>query len=128
MFDIFALTLLQITSIIQITRTARDGGKMSDFQKYLDENLSKVRIDNISAQEPMADYDIYSEISEMIISERKRQKITQKQLSQLTGISQANICNIEKGSSKPTIDSLKKISDALGKRLSVTFEDREELS
>ena len=100
---------------------------MTDFQKYLDENLAKVRIESTEVRESSADYDIYGEISEMIVSERKRQKITQKQLAQLTGISQANICCIEKGNSKPTIDSLKKIGDALGKRLVITFEDREDV-
>ena len=97
---------------------------MSDFQKFLDENLSKVRLENEDVPEVFPDYNIYSEISDMIISERKQQKLTQKQLSQLTGISQANICNIEKGTSKPTIDSLKKIGDALGKKLVVSFEER----
>lgn len=100
---------------------------MTDFQKFLDENLSKVKIENKEMPESFPDYDIYDEISDMIISERKQQKMTQKQLSLLTGISQANICNIEKGASKPTIDSLKKIGDALGKRLIVAFEDREDI-
>ena len=100
---------------------------MSDFQRYLDENLSKVRIENTEVRESPEDYDIYSEIREMIVSERKSQKITQKRLAKLTGISQANICCIEKGNSKPTIDSLKKIGDALGKRLVITFEDREDV-
>ena len=97
---------------------------MSDFQKFLDENLSKVRLENEDVPEVFSNHNIYSEISDMIISERKQQKLTQKQLSQLTGISQANICNIEKGTSKPTIDSLKKIGDALGKKLVVSFEER----
>ena len=100
---------------------------MNDFQKFLDENLSKVHIEKETIKNTFPDYDVYSEIEDMIITERKRQKITQKQLAQKTGISQANICNIEKGTSKPTIDSLKKIADALGKRLVVFFEDREEI-
>ena len=100
---------------------------MNDFQKYLDENLAKVRIESTQVRESPADYDIYSEIREMIVFERKQQKITQKQLAKLTGISQANICCIERGNSKPTIDSLKKIADALGKRLVITFEDREDV-
>ena len=100
---------------------------MSDFQKYLDENLAKIRIESTQVQESPADYDIYSEISEMIVYERKRQRIIQKQLAQLTGISQANVCCIERGNSKPTIDSLKKIADALGKRLVISFEDREDV-
>lgn len=98
---------------------------MSDFQKFLDESLSKIHIDNSEASDILPDYDIYSDIRDLIISERKSHKLTQKQLSKLTGISQANICNMERGSSKPTIESLKKIADALGKRLSITFENKE---
>lgn len=99
---------------------------MSDFQKFLDENLSKIRIEKAENTGPETDYDIYGEIRDMIISERRRQKMTQKELAGLTGISQANICNIERGTSRPGIDTLRKIADALGKRLSITFEDRED--
>lgn len=99
---------------------------MSDFQEYLNENLSKVRIVNSEISERNLDYDIYSEISNMIVTERKKQKITQKELSRLTHISQANVCNIERGIIKPSIESLKRIADALGKRLVITFADRED--
>ena len=100
---------------------------MSDFQKFLDENLSKVKIKANTAEEKFyPDYDIFQEVRTMIISERKKQNISQKQLAELTGVSQANICNIEKGSSKPTLDTLKKICDALNKRLVIEFTDREE--
>jgi transcriptional regulator with XRE-family HTH domain len=54
--------------------------------------------------------------------------MTQKELAKECGLTQANISNIEKGISKPTIDSLKKIADAFGKRLRIEFEDREEIS
>ena len=49
----------------------------------------------------------------------------QKQLAERCGMTQANISNIEKGITKPTIDSLKKIADATGKRLIIEFVDRE---
>lgn len=99
---------------------------MSDFQKYLDDNLSKVRIDISDIPERKKDYDIYKDIRKLIVSERKKQNITQKELSRLTNLSQSNISNIERGMMKPTIDSLKRISDALGKRLVITFSDWED--
>ena len=36
-----------------------------------------------------------------------------------------DISNIEKGTTRPTIDSLKKIADATGRRLIIQFGDRE---
>lgn len=101
---------------------------MSDFQKYLDSSLSRVNISGFSNSDPeLSQYDLYTEIQEMIIKERKKQKLTQKELSKKTGLSQANISNIENGATHPTIDSLQKIADAFGKRLLVSFDEREEI-
>ena len=50
-----------------------------------------------------------------------------EKLLKILVLTQANISNIEKGMSKPTIDSLKRIADALGKRLRIEFEDQEEI-
>lgn len=100
---------------------------MSDFQKYLDDALSKINISDFSdSGTELPHDDIYKEIQQLIVSERKKQKVTQKELSQRTGLSQANISNIENGVTRPTIDSLQKIAEALGKRLLVCFEENEE--
>ena len=71
--------------------------------------------------------DVYKEIQQLIVSERKKQKVTQKELAHRTGLSQANISNIENGVTRPTIDSLQKIAEALGKRLLVCFEESEDI-
>ena len=91
---------------------------MSDFQKYLDEAFSKINTSDFSDSE---------EIQQLIVSERKKQKVTQKELAHRTGLSQANISNIENGVTRPTIDSLQKIAEALGKRLLVCFEESEDI-
>ncbi len=99
---------------------------MSDFQKFLDENLGNIRIneDEVVSEAP-DDYDIFKEIRDMIIQFRHDSHMTQKELAAKCGITQANISNLEKGTSKPTIESLKKIADALGMRLIVEFVGRE---
>ena len=99
---------------------------MSDFQKFLDENLGNIRIneDEVVPETP-DDYDIFKEIRDMIIQFRHDSHMTQKELAAKCGITQANISNLEKGTSKPTIESLKKIADALGMRLIVEFVGRE---
>lgn len=104
---------------------------MNDFQKYLDEAFSKINTSDFSDSEedlPRDDRDdIYKEIQQLIVSERKKQKVTQKELAHRTGLSQANISNIENGVTRPTIDSLQKIAEALGKRLLVCFEESEDI-
>ena len=99
---------------------------MSDFQKFLDENLGTIRINEDEVvPETLDDYDIFKEIRDMIIQFRHDSHMTQKELAAKCGITQANISNLEKGTSKPTIESLKKIADALGMRLIVEFVGRE---
>lgn len=66
------------------------------------------------------------EIQDLVYSERMKARITQKQLSEQTGISQANISRIENGQALPQLESLKKIADCVGKRLVVSFVDSEE--
>lgn len=99
---------------------------MSDFQKLLDLYLNNIRIDNEDEDEANVDsYDIFAEIREEILALRRENHLTQKELSEKAGITQANLSNIEKGLSKPSIESLKKIADATGTRLVVAFNEKE---
>ena len=100
---------------------------MSDFQKYLDLYLSNIKLDNDAADDAVESYDVFGEIREAILSIRRENHLTQKELAEKAGITQANLSNIEKGISKPSIDSLKKIADATGTRLVIDFKNREEL-
>ena len=86
---------------------------MNDFQKFLDEKLESIQLDNGIINGDIADsYDIYQEIRDAITALRHDNHMTQKDLASRTGLTQANISNLEKGSSKPTIETLKKIADA----------------
>ena len=98
---------------------------MSELQLYLDQALKKVKINNITPVLETDDYDIYAEIAAMLISVRDEMNITQGDLAQMTGVSQANISKFENGNSRPSLATLKKIADGLGKRLVVSFENRE---
>lgn len=100
---------------------------MSDLQDYLDRALSQVKLDNIINEETdIQSYDVNAEVSELIISERTSLGMTQKQLAEKSGVSQANISKMENGSYLPSVPILKRISEALGKRLIIDFADREE--
>lgn len=100
---------------------------MSDFQKYLDENIGNIRISEFAAEPEVSDdYDIFKEIRDMIVALRHDNHMTQTELAAKSGITQANISNMEKGRFNPTIKSLKKIADAFGMRLVVELVPREE--
>lgn len=100
---------------------------MSEFHEYLRQALKKVDITNTGKDEHVIeDYNIFAEIAEMIIDARNERGITQGQLADITGVSQANISKFETGNSKPNILTLKKIADGLGKRLVITMISRED--
>lgn len=97
---------------------------MADFQSYLDNALNKLDINETQNEDneiEKIEYDINAEISELIQSVRKDVGLSQKQLSEKTKIPQANISKIENGHYIPSIEILKRIADALGKRLVVDF-------
>jgi len=57
---------------------------------------------------------------------RKSKRLTQKQLSQLSGLSESCISNIESGeSSSPTLRSLIKYTTALGVNLSILHNEKQ---
>ena len=96
---------------------------MSDFQEYLDGALKKVSFAEKENNKVNNDYDVFEEIRGQLIKAREEAGLTQKDLARLSGLAQSNISNIENGSNRPTITTLKKIADALGKRLVVGFDD-----
>jgi DNA-binding XRE family transcriptional regulator len=53
---------------------------------------------------------------------RKEKNITQKQLSELTGINQADISKLENGNANPSIRTLKRIANAMDMKLKLDFE------
>ena len=98
---------------------------MSDFQKLLDQALEKVNLTPVDDTPEMEEYDIDDEVRDLVISARSTANLTQKQLAQRSGVSQSNISKIEHGNYHPSLSTLKRIADALGKRLVVSFEDPE---
>ena len=62
------------------------------------------------------------QIIKEIIEARKDKNITQKELSDLTGIMQENISKIEDGNANPSLKTLKKLAAAFGKKLVISFE------
>ena len=101
---------------------------MSDFQKFLDEALKNIDINPTDYEEVFEEYDVFEEIRTQIITARNDLDITQKELALKAGLTQANVSKIEKGISHPTIETLLKLANGLGKRLVVRIEDPEGVS
>lgn len=99
---------------------------MSDFQNYLEEMLKGIYLNDAEGKKIKLDYNINEEIKELISHVRTEAGLTQKQLSEMTGLSQANISRIESGQALPNLGTLKKIADSVGKKLVISFEDFEE--
>ena len=63
------------------------------------------------------EYDIIN----AMIKARKEKGLTQKQLSELTGISQADISRIENGTRNPSLEMIKRLATGMGMRLKLEF-------
>ena len=65
--------------------------------------------------------DIAFSLAESLIQSRDMAGLTQKQLSETTGIYQADISKIERGLANPSLSTLKRLADGLGMKLKIEF-------
>ena len=99
---------------------------MNDFQRYLDDALKSLDLNNPSMEpntHELPEYNIAQDIGELLLNMRKDMGISQRHLSEITGIPQANISKIENGHYLPSLLILKRLADALGRRLVIDFVD-----
>lgn len=87
---------------------------MSDIEELLEENLNDPKF--VKAWE---ETEIEYQIKSMLIAARLEHNLTQKQLSEISGIRQSNISRIENGTCIPTIPTLCEIAKSYGKKLKI---------
>ena len=90
---------------------------MTKFQDFLNEELKNPEVKK--------EYDALApeyEIIQALIDERKKSGITQKQLSERTGIAQGDISKLENGNANPSLKTLYRLAQGLGKKLTSHFE------
>lgn len=80
--------------------------------KCLEDSNFKKEYDDLEPE-----YDIIN----AMIKARKEKGLTQKQLSELTGISQADISRIENGTRNPSLEMIKRLATGMGMRLKLDF-------
>ena len=85
---------------------------MSSYRDYKQKALKNPQI--------KAEYDaleVEYDIIQAMIDARNKQNLTQKELSQRTGITQADISRIENGTRNPSLNMLKRLAEVLSMRL-----------
>ena len=89
---------------------------MSEFREFLEEQLQDPEFrKEWDALEPEF------AIVQAIIDARKTSGITQKQLSERTGIAQADISRLENGNANPSLSTLKRLASAMDMTLRIEF-------
>ena len=61
------------------------------------------------------------QVIQAMLQGRKANNLTQKQLAEKTGITQADISRLENGESNPSLNTLKKLAEGLGMTLKLEF-------
>ena len=89
---------------------------MTTFREYLTEKL----------KDPVfrAEYDALEpefSIIQAMIDARKTSGLTQKQLSEKTGIAQADISKMENGSANPSLRTLQRLATGMGMKVRIEF-------
>ena len=92
------------------------GISMSSYKEYKEKALRDHEVKTeYEALQP--EYDII----QAMINARVDQKITQQELSERTGITQADISRIENGTRNPSLNMMKKLAKGLGMQLKLEF-------
>lgn len=87
-------------------------------------NFEEFKKEMFSNPEVKAEYDALEpefDIIQAMIDARKQQHLTQKELSERTGITQADISRIENGTRNPSLEMIKRLAKGMGMRLKLEF-------
>ena len=89
---------------------------MSDFRNYLNEQLKRpsFKAEWDTLQPELA-------IAQAMIDARKESGLTQKQLSERTGIAQAYISKLERGNANPSLRTLQRLAAGMGMNVKIEF-------
>ena len=89
---------------------------MSEYNEFRDTLLADPEV--------KAEYDALEpefNIIQAMIDARKGMKLSQKDLSDRTGITQADISRIENGTRNPSLEMMKRLAKGMGMRLKLEF-------
>ena len=90
---------------------------MTDFKDFLAEQLKDPEI--------RAEYDALEpefSLMQAMIDARKSSGLTQKQLSERTGIAQSDISKLESGNANPSLKTLQRLAAGMGMKIKIEFQ------
>lgn len=90
---------------------------MTKFNDYLKEQMA-----DPAFQQEWEALEPEFAIVQAIINARKESGLTQKQLSERTGIAQADISKLESGNGNPSIKTLQRLAAGMGMRVKIEFQ------
>ena len=90
---------------------------MSTFQEYL-----ATQMQNTEFKAEYEALDNEFAIIQAMIDARKTSGMTQKQLSEKTGIAQADISKLENGNANPSLRTLQRLANGMGMKVKLVFE------
>ena len=89
---------------------------MTNYKDFLNEQLRD--------EEFKKEYDALEaefSIIQALLDARKNSGLTQMDLAERTGIAQADISKLENGNANPSLKTLQRLAEGMGKRLKVEF-------
>ena len=89
---------------------------MSDFNNYLDKQLQDKEF-----KEEWETLEPEFSVMQAMIDARKSAGLTQKQLSEKTGITQADISKLESGNANPSLRTLQRLASGMGMKVKIEF-------
>ena len=96
---------------------------MRTFDDMLNEQLEDIKFrkeyENIQPE---------MDVIRAIVDARTAQNLTQKELSKITGINQADISKLENGTRNPTVSLLKRLAEGMGMELRIQFIPKNNIS
>ncbi|WHE87820.1 helix-turn-helix domain-containing protein [Lachnoanaerobaculum gingivalis] len=89
---------------------------MRTFDDMLNEQLK-----DINFKKEYEDIQPEMDVIRAIVDARTAKNLTQKELSKITGINQADISKLENGTRNPTVSLLKRLAEGMGMELRIQF-------
>jgi DNA-binding XRE family transcriptional regulator len=97
---------------------------MNDFDQLIADIETEAIAESPAAVAELRAFDDRFRLASELLYARKTAKLSQKELSVRSGVQQAEISKIERGEVVPTLTTMNKLLQPLGRRLAVV-EDRE---
>ena len=96
---------------------------MRTFDDMLNEQLKDIKF-----RKEYEDIQPEMDVIRAIVDARTAQNLTQKELSKITGINQADISKLENGTRNPTVSLLKRLAEGMGMELRIQFIPKNNIS